>query len=54
MAAMSEVFAGLAAAGIDAEDLAIRRPTLDEVFMQLTGHGAGAPDTTTTDTEEAA
>jgi ABC-2 type transport system ATP-binding protein len=54
MAAMSEVFGGLAAAGIDAEDLAIRRPTLDEVFMQLTGHGAGAPDTTTTDTEEAA
>ncbi|MEV4477442.1 ATP-binding cassette domain-containing protein [Nonomuraea salmonea] len=27
----------LAAAGIEAEDVALRRPTLDEVFLQLTG-----------------
>jgi ABC-2 type transport system ATP-binding protein len=25
-------------AGIAAEDIALRRPTLDEVFLQLTGH----------------
>ena len=44
--AMSEIFAGLSATGIEAEDLAVRRPTLDEVFMELTGHPAEpAPDT---------
>jgi ABC-2 type transport system ATP-binding protein len=26
----------LEAAGIEAEDIAVRRPTLDEVFMHLT------------------
>jgi len=25
-------------AGVDAEDLALRRPTLDDVFLTLTGH----------------
>jgi len=38
--AMSAIFTGLAAAEIEAEDLAVRRPTLDEVFMDLTGHPA--------------
>ena len=42
MAAMTEIFAALTAAELAAEDLAVRRPTLDEVFMQLTGHGAEA------------
>jgi ABC-2 type transport system ATP-binding protein len=28
--------------GIALEDLGIRRPSLDEVFLSLTGHGAGA------------
>jgi ABC-2 type transport system ATP-binding protein len=28
------------AAGIGIEDLAVRRPTLDDVFLTLTGHGA--------------
>jgi len=51
MTAMSETFAALAAAGIAAEDLAVRRPTLDEVFMELTGRPA---ETTTATTEEAA
>jgi ABC-2 type transport system ATP-binding protein len=27
-------------AGIGAEDIALRRPTLDEVFLRLTGHHA--------------
>jgi ABC-2 type transport system ATP-binding protein len=38
--AMTGVIGGLAAADIIPEDFAIRRPTLDEVFMQLTGHRA--------------
>lgn len=51
VAAMSAIFAGLAAAGLAAEDLAIRRPTLDEVFMELTGRPAEGAATTA---EEAA
>jgi ABC-2 type transport system ATP-binding protein len=30
-------------AGVDVEDLAIRRPTLDDVFLTLTGHAAEDP-----------
>jgi ABC-2 type transport system ATP-binding protein len=41
VAAMSAIFTGLAAAGITVEDLTVRRPTLDEVFMALTGPAAG-------------
>jgi ABC-2 type transport system ATP-binding protein len=26
--------------GVDVEDIAIRRPTLDDVFLALTGHAA--------------
>jgi ABC-2 type transport system ATP-binding protein len=29
----------LSDAGVDVEDLALRRPTLDDVFLTLTGHG---------------
>ena len=36
-------------AGVPVEDLALRRPTLDEVFLALTGH-----TTTTTPKEDAA
>jgi ABC-2 type transport system ATP-binding protein len=39
MAALSEVVRGLGDADIAAEDIALRRPTLDEVFLQLTGVG---------------
>ncbi|MFC8432994.1 ATP-binding cassette domain-containing protein [Streptomyces sp. NPDC057253] len=39
MAALSGVVRALEAAGIDAEDVALRRPTLDEVFLHLTGDG---------------
>ncbi|MEV0172604.1 ATP-binding cassette domain-containing protein [Streptomyces sp. NPDC050803] len=37
MAALSGVVRALEAAGIEAEDVVLRRPTLDEVFMHLTG-----------------
>ena len=37
MAALSGVVRALEAAGIEAEDVALRRPTLDEVFLHLTG-----------------
>ncbi|WP_058041986.1 ATP-binding cassette domain-containing protein [Streptomyces roseifaciens] len=36
MAALTETVRALEAAGIEAEDIAVRRPTLDEVFMHLT------------------
>ena len=39
-AAMARVSAAIAEAGIATEDLALRRPTLDEVFLALTGHTA--------------
>ena len=52
VAAMSDIFAAMSGSGIAVEDLAVRRPTLDEVFMELTGHPtAPAPDP---DSEEAA
>ncbi len=36
----------LSEAGIEVDDLAVRRPTLDDVFLSLTGHAAedGSPD----------
>lgn len=37
-AAMTEVLRAFEDAGITAEDVALRQPTLDEVFLQLTGH----------------
>ncbi|GAA2884577.1 ATP-binding cassette domain-containing protein [Nonomuraea rubra] len=40
--ALTEVLAALAAAGIEAEDVAVRRPTLDEVFLDLTDAGGGS------------
>lgn len=36
MAALTATVRALQAAGIEAEDVAVRRPTLDEVFMHLT------------------
>jgi ABC-2 type transport system ATP-binding protein len=38
--ALTEVVLALDRAGIAAEDIVLRRPTLDEVFLHLTGHGA--------------
>jgi ABC-2 type transport system ATP-binding protein len=40
VAALTEVVRALAEARITAEDIALRRPTLDEVFLQLTGQRA--------------
>ncbi|WP_165986355.1 ATP-binding cassette domain-containing protein [Streptomyces sp. YIM 98790] len=42
-AALTRAVAELAASGIEIEDVALRRPTLDEVFLHLTGpaHSAG-------------
>jgi ABC-2 type transport system ATP-binding protein len=39
-AALTEVVLALDREGIAAEDIALRRPTLDEVFLHLTGHRA--------------
>ncbi|MFD3701547.1 ATP-binding cassette domain-containing protein [Nocardia sp. NPDC058658] len=36
MAALTETVRALEAAGIEAQDIALRRPTLDEVFLHLT------------------
>ncbi|MFB9831872.1 ATP-binding cassette domain-containing protein [Actinoallomurus acaciae] len=41
-AALSAVVRGLDEAGVVASDLALRRPSLDEVFLSLTGHHAEA------------
>ncbi|MBW3706557.1 daunorubicin/doxorubicin resistance ABC transporter ATP-binding protein DrrA [Streptomyces griseus] len=40
MAALTRAVRVLAEAGIEAEDIAVRRPTLDEVFLSLTGRPA--------------
>jgi ABC-2 type transport system ATP-binding protein len=38
VAALTVVVRALDAGGLDAEDIGVRRPTLDEVFLRLTGH----------------
>ncbi|MFH8930867.1 ATP-binding cassette domain-containing protein [Streptomyces pristinaespiralis] len=40
--ALADIVRALDAAGVAAEDIALRRPTLDEVFLHLTGSGTGA------------
>ncbi|MFE7842607.1 ATP-binding cassette domain-containing protein [Streptomyces sp. NPDC057474] len=42
MTALSAVVRALEDAGIEAEDIALRRPTLDEVFLHLTGDDRAA------------
>jgi ABC-2 type transport system ATP-binding protein len=49
MAALSGVVRALEEAGLDAEDVALRRPTLDEVFLHLTGDDARTADRTDDD-----
>jgi ABC-2 type transport system ATP-binding protein len=41
--ALAEVVGALAGAGVDVDDIGLRRPTLDDVFLHLTGHRAEAP-----------
>ncbi|MDG4861457.1 ATP-binding cassette domain-containing protein [Streptomyces sp. T-3] len=43
MAALTHVVRALQEAGIEAEDIALRRPTLDEVFLDLTGKQGESP-----------
>ncbi len=38
--ALVQVIRGLDGAGIEIDDIGLRRPTLDDVFMSLTGHAA--------------
>ena len=38
--AIMEAARRLSQAGVAAEDIAVRRPTLDDVFLSLTGHAA--------------
>ena len=39
-AAVAEAVRRLDDAGVEIDDVAVRRPTLDDVFMELTGHAA--------------
>ena len=44
-AVLPDVTARLAGAGISVLELALRRPTLDDVFLALTGEAVAAPST---------
>ncbi|SDT03164.1 ATP-binding cassette domain-containing protein [Jiangella sp. DSM 45060] len=46
MAALTDAVRELQAAGVVAEDIGLRRPTLDEAFLHLTGHQATAHEET--------
>jgi ABC-2 type transport system ATP-binding protein len=46
-AALAAIMAAAASAGIALHDAGMRRPTLDDVFLQLTGHMAEETDETT-------
>ncbi|GIL28064.1 ATP-binding cassette domain-containing protein [Actinocatenispora comari] len=52
--ALDETVRRLRAAGIGVAELALRLPSLDEVFFALTGHGAQRPDESGTSKEDAA
>ena len=45
-AALTEIIGSLQDQNITVEDIAVRRPTLDEAFLHLTGHQAPPGDTT--------
>ncbi|MFF9895509.1 ATP-binding cassette domain-containing protein [Streptomyces longispororuber] len=50
---LAEVIRELDARGIEIDDIGLRRPTLDDVFISLTGHVAEAEGTNGTDTTPA-
>ncbi|MEW2046163.1 ATP-binding cassette domain-containing protein [Streptomyces sp. NPDC005476] len=50
MSALSGVVRALEEAGVEAEDVALRRPTLDEVFLHLTGQDDRTRDDRTKET----
>ena len=54
LVALAALLHGLDAAGVEAEDVGVRRPTLDEAFLHLTGHAASPDPATTTEEETAA
>jgi ABC-2 type transport system ATP-binding protein len=41
---MSRIGAAIHDAGIEVDDLGLKRPSLDDVFLHLTGHTAEAVD----------
>ncbi|MCZ4499152.1 MAG: drrA 2 [Marmoricola sp.] len=41
---LAQVLSGFAAGGIEVLDIGLRRPTLDDVFLTLTGHAPAAAD----------
>jgi ABC-2 type transport system ATP-binding protein len=43
-AALIDALRGLDAAGVEVQDIGVRRPTLDDVFLSLTGHAATLGD----------
>jgi ABC-2 type transport system ATP-binding protein len=51
---LAAVVRDLDTAGIEVEDLGLRRPTLDDVFLALTGRAAEETDNKTGDTEDSA
>ena len=53
-AALSAIVGEVTAAGIPLHDAGMRRPTLDDVFLQLTGHAAEAAEGDDDSTKEAA
>ena len=44
VAAISAVLAELGDGGIPIDDIGLRRPTLDDVFLELTGHASATPE----------
>jgi ABC-2 type transport system ATP-binding protein len=52
--AIAEAVRRLDAEGVGIDDVAIRRPTLDDVFISLTGHSAEEPEEADAGAEEAA
>ncbi len=51
--AIVEAVRRLSDAGVGVDDLALRRPTLDDVFLSLTGHAAETEDGDDADREHA-
>ncbi|MEU5191804.1 ATP-binding cassette domain-containing protein [Streptomyces klenkii] len=49
---LAEVIRELDGRGIEIDDIALRRPTLDDVFISLTGHAAEADTDETDETDE--
>jgi ABC-2 type transport system ATP-binding protein len=43
---LPEIVRDLDAAGVQLDDLSIRHPSLDDVFLTLTGHATGGSGTT--------